>query len=140
MLNFKEEGMLELHCLTEQLNFLVAIPIYNEWEKTQFQYLLNNIKSTRLNSFEICKWCISHRLAYKILYPLRKSSILKNPYKYYKYLQMKFYLRKYQQAWENRGIEHGIVLSLCNFYSCISSFMCSACDISYSPISPPDCS
>jgi len=98
MLNFKEEGMLELHCLTEQLNFPIAIPIYSDWEKTQLQYLLNNIKSTRFNSYEICKWCITHQLAYEILYPLRKSSILKHPYKYYKYLQMKFYLRKYQQA------------------------------------------
>ncbi len=94
MLSFKEEGMKELHFLTEQLNFPIAIPIYNDWEKTQFQYLLNNIKSTRFNSYEICKWCISHQLTYEILYPLRKSSILKHPYKYYKYLQMKFYLRK----------------------------------------------
>lgn len=98
MLNFKNEGMQELHFLTDNLNFPIAIPIYNDWEKTQFQYLLSNIKSIRFNSFEICKWCIAHRLSYEILYPLKKSSVLKNPYKYYKYLQMKFYLRKYQQA------------------------------------------
>lgn len=98
MLNFKEEGMQELHFLTDNLNFPIAIPIYNDWEKTQFQYLLNNIKSIRFNSFEICKWCIAHQLAYEILYPLKKSSVLKNPYKYYKYIQMKFYLRKIKQA------------------------------------------
>lgn len=98
MLNFKNEGMQELHFLTENLNFPIVIPIYSDWEKAQFQYLQNNIKSTKFNSFEICKWCISHRLSYEILYPLKKSSIFKNPYKYYKYLQMKYYLRKYQQA------------------------------------------
>lgn len=98
MLNFKEEGMKELNLLTEGLSFPVAIPIYNDWEKIQFQYLQSNIKSSRFTSFDICKWCITHRLAYEIIYPISKSAIFKNPYKYYKYLQMKFYLRKYQQA------------------------------------------
>lgn len=98
MLNFKEEGMQELHFLTDSLNFPIVIPIYSEWERTQFQYLQNNIKSSRFTSYDICKWCIAHHLAYEILYPLRKSVIFKNPYKYYKYLQMKFYLKKYRQV------------------------------------------
>ena len=98
MLNFKEEGMQELHLLTDRLNFPIAIPVYSDWEKVQFQYLQNNIKSSRFTSYDICKWCIAHRLSYEILYPIKKSSILKNPYKYYKYLQMKFYLKKYQKA------------------------------------------
>ncbi len=98
MLNFKEEGMKELHLLTEGINFPIAVPIYSEWEKTQFQYLLNNIKATRFTSFDVCKWCISHHLSYEIIYPLNKASIFKNPYKYYQYLQMKFHLRKYQRA------------------------------------------
>mgnify|MGYP001024784118 FL=1 len=37
MLNFKEEGMKELHLLTEGINFPIAVPIYSEWEKTQFE-------------------------------------------------------------------------------------------------------
>ena len=53
MLNFKEEGMKELHLLTEGINFPIAVPIYSEWEKTQFQYLLNNIKATRFTSFDV---------------------------------------------------------------------------------------
>ena len=98
MLNFKQEGMRELNLLTERINFPIAIPIYNDWEKTQFQYLQNNIKSSRFTSFDICKWCITHKLNYEILYKLSKSAILKNPYKYYKYLQMKYHLRKYQSV------------------------------------------
>ena len=58
MLNFKEEGMKELHLLTEGINFPIAVPINSEWEKKQYHYLLNNIKSTRLTSFDVCKWCI----------------------------------------------------------------------------------
>lgn len=98
MLNFEIKEIDELNILTERLNFPIAIPIHNSWEKTQFKYLENNIRSTRFTSYDICKWCIIHNLEYEILYPLSKSVILKNPYKYYKYLQMKFYLRKIKQA------------------------------------------
>lgn len=36
MLNFKEEGMKELHLLTEGINFPIAVPIYSDWEKHSF--------------------------------------------------------------------------------------------------------
>lgn len=99
MLNFKQEGLKELHFMTERLNFPIAIPVYTDWEKTLLQYLQNNVKSTRCTSYDICKWCITHKLPYEILYPLSKSAILKNLYKYYKYLQMKFRLKRWQNSY-----------------------------------------
>lgn len=95
LLKFQKEGLKEVHLLTEQINFPVAIAVYNDWEKIQVQYLLANIKSTRFTSYSICRWCIVHKIQYQILYPIRKISILKNPYKYYKYLQMRMKLRKF---------------------------------------------
>lgn len=76
MLKFQQKGLKEVHLLTEQINFPVAIAVYNDWEKTQVQYLLANIKSTRFTSYSICRWCIVHKIQYQILYPIRKISIL----------------------------------------------------------------
>lgn len=98
MLKFKEEGMTELHFLIENLNFPIAIPIYSDWERTLLDYLQCNIQSTRFTSYDICKWCITHKLSYQVLYPLSRFAILRNPYKYFKYLQMKFLLKKYQHG------------------------------------------
>lgn len=94
MFNFNQEGLKELHFLTEGINFPIAIPIYDDWQKTQFQYLLSNIRTTAFTSYDICKWCIIHNLQYQIIYPIKKISILKNPYKYYKYIQMCIKLKK----------------------------------------------
>lgn len=93
MLDFNADGMKELHFLTEKLNFPVAIPVYSDWQKTQFQYLQNNIKDGRYNSYDICKWCILHGLQYNVIYSLSKKTIFKHPYKYYKYLEMMFKLK-----------------------------------------------
>ena len=94
LFNFNQEGLKELHFLTEEINFPIAVPIYDDWQKTQFQYLLSNIKTTTFTSYDICKWCIVHNLQYQIIYPIKKISILKNPYKYYKYIQMCIKLKK----------------------------------------------
>ena len=95
LLKFQQKGLKEVHLLTEQINFPVAIALYDDWQKTQVQYLLSNIKSTRFSSYEICRWCIAHKICYQILYPIKKISILKNPYKYYKYIQMCIKLKKF---------------------------------------------
>ena len=36
MLNFTKEGMKQLHILSEGINFPVAIPVYTDWQETQF--------------------------------------------------------------------------------------------------------
>lgn len=95
LLKFQQKGLKEVHLLTEQINFPVAIAVYNDWEKTQVQYLLANIKSTRFTSYSICRWCIVHKIQYQILYPIRKISILKNPYKYYQYIKLLMKLNKF---------------------------------------------
>lgn len=95
LIKFEQEGLKELHFFAEGINFPIAIPIYDDWQKTQFQYLLSNIKSTKFSSFDICKWCIIHKLQYQIIYPIGKVSILKNPYKYFMYKQMCIKLKKF---------------------------------------------
>ena len=95
LIKFEQEGLKELHFFLFVINFPIAIPIYDDWQKTQFQYLLSNIKSTKFSSFDICKWCIIHKLQYQIIYPIGKVSILKNPYKYFMYKQMCIKLKKF---------------------------------------------
>lgn len=83
------DNLKEVHIYKENLNFPVIIFICNEWEKTQLAYLDPKVH----NSESLCRWCISHQIQYQILYPIKKSTIIKNPYKYFKYLEMKARLR-----------------------------------------------
>ena len=89
IINFNPEGMKGLHFYIEGLNFPIAIGTYSDWEEVQVSYLSSNIKNGGFNSEAICRWCKSHQIQYRIVYPVKKSSIWKNPYKYYKYLQLK---------------------------------------------------
>lgn len=89
IIKFDPEGMKGLHFYMEGLNFPVVIGTYSDWEETQVSYLSNHIKDGRFNTEAVCRWCISHRIRYQIVYPIRKRIILKNPYKYYKFLQLK---------------------------------------------------
>ena len=93
MLKFNADGLKELHFFTENINFPIAIAIYDEWQKTQCSYLLANIQG--FSSEQICIWCITHHIEYQILYPLSKLIIFKNPYKFYGYLLMKYRLKRY---------------------------------------------
>ena len=95
MLNFTKEGMKQLHILSEGINFPVAIPIYTDWQRTQIQYLLENVRTTRFGSYDICRWCIAHKFKYGVVYPLSRQAVFKNPYKYLKYLEMMLKLRKF---------------------------------------------
>lgn len=80
----------ELQIFTKNLNFPVAIFICTDWEKTQLSYLNPGMH----NSESLCRWCISHHIQYQILYPILVSTIFKNPYKYFKFLQLKLRLSK----------------------------------------------
>ena len=62
MFNFNKEGMKELHILSEGINFPVAIPIYTDWERTQIRYLLENVRTAGFGSYDICRWCIAHKV------------------------------------------------------------------------------
>lgn len=89
IINFNPEGMKGLHFYIEGLNFPVAVGTYSDWEEVQVSYLSSNIKNGGFNSEAICQWCISHQIQYRIVYPINKSTIFKNPYKYFKFLQLK---------------------------------------------------
>ena len=95
MPDFKKEGMKELHILSEGMNYPVAIPIYADWQGTQFQYLLESIRTAGFSSYDICKWCIAHKFKYCVVYPLGRKTIFRNPYKYLKYLEMMLKLKKF---------------------------------------------
>lgn len=94
MHNFSKDGMKELHILAEGMNFPVAIPVYTDWQGTQVRYLLNSIRASGLNSYDVCRWCIAHKFMYSVVYPLDTKTIFRNPYKYLKYLEMMLKLRK----------------------------------------------
>ncbi len=89
IIKLPEENLQSLHFFTKGMNFPVVAGSYSLWEKQQLSYLESNLSSTGFNTEALCQWCITHNINYQILYPLKKASILKNPYKYYKFLQLK---------------------------------------------------
>lgn len=89
IIKLPEENLKGLHFFTSGMNFPVVAGSYSDWEKLQLSYLESNLISVGFNTESICQWCINHNIRYQILYPIRKSSILKNPYKYYKFMQLK---------------------------------------------------
>ena len=95
VLKFEENGLKGLHFFTEKINFPVVAASYSDSEKSQLSCLETNVKSGGFTTEAICKWCIHHHVQYQILYPLKKISIIKNPYKYYQYLMLKRKLNKY---------------------------------------------
>lgn len=94
-LDFDMEGMKELQILAEGMNYPVAIPIYTDWQKTQYQYLIARVRNTGFSSYDVCRWCITHQLQFKILYPMDKKTIFKHPYKFLKYLEMMSKLKSF---------------------------------------------
>ena len=95
MPGFDKEGMKELHILAEGMNYPVAIPIYTDWQGMQFKYLLDSIRTDGFGSYDICKWCITHKFKYCVIYPLDRKTIFRNPYKYLKYLEMMLKLKQF---------------------------------------------
>lgn len=89
IIEFKKENLKVLHFFVEHLDFPVAVATYNEWEEQQICYLERRYECFKMNTESICKWCINHRINYQIIYPINKIFIIKNPYKYFKYLQLK---------------------------------------------------
>lgn len=89
IIKLPEENLQGLHFFAKGLNFPVVAGSYSTWEKQQLSYLEASLNSTGFSTEAICQWCISHNVRYQILYPLKKISILKNPYKYYKFIQLK---------------------------------------------------
>lgn len=94
IIDFNPEGMLGLHFYVEGLNFPMAVGTYSKWEETQVSYLSNNIRNRNWDTEDICQWCIKHNIQYRIIYPIRKSCIVKHPCKFYKFLQLKQQLKK----------------------------------------------
>lgn len=95
MLNFNKERMKELHVLAKGLSYPVVVSVYTEWQAVQLKYLLDSIRTAGLDSYDICKWCITHKFEYRVAWPLSRKTIFRNPYKYLKYLEMMLRLKMF---------------------------------------------
>lgn len=94
MLKFEPNNLKALHFFTEGLNYPVAIAAYSDWQENQLSYLVSNFQSKQFTTESVCRWCMSHNLQFQIIYPISKISIIKNPYKFFKFLQLKYRLAK----------------------------------------------
>lgn len=77
------------HFFAGGMNFPVIVVTNNEWEEEQLSYLKRNFQRGGFTTKSICEWCIRHQMEYWIFYPTRIGYILKHPYTFIKYLQLK---------------------------------------------------
>ena len=89
ILKFNQKSLKAVRFFTKNLNYPIAMASYNEWQEQQISYLCSNYERLKLNSEELCLWCIRHEIQYQIMYPLKRFPMIRNPYKYYKYLKLK---------------------------------------------------
>lgn len=94
MLKLKPDNLKALHFFTEGLNYPVAIAAYSDKQEALLSYLISNFQTKQFTSESVCRWCLSHNLQFQILYPISKMSIFKNPYKFFKFLQLKYRLSR----------------------------------------------
>jgi len=94
-LSFEKQDLQGIHFFTEGLNFPVATVSYSEWETNQINYLESNFQKVGFTTESLCQWCINHQIQYRIIYPIKNISIIRNPYKFYKYLQLKRNLKEH---------------------------------------------
>lgn len=88
------ENLQSIHIYQEKLNYPVVVYACSDWEETQIKYMSENFKNGIFTTYSLCLWCISHQILYQILYPISRKSIIRNPYKFYKFCQLKRKLRK----------------------------------------------
>ena len=95
ILGFREEGLKGLHFYIKGLEFPVVAAEYSERDKGMFRYLDTEVKEGRMNSEEICQWCISHKIYFSLLYGIRRWHVFRNPGKTWRFLQMRVRLKNY---------------------------------------------
>lgn len=89
MLKFNSKNLKALHFFTEGLNYPIAIAAYSDWQEVQISYLESVFRDSKFTSEKIIEWCLSHDIQFQIIYPISKKNIFKNPYKFFKYLELK---------------------------------------------------
>lgn len=89
ILDFEKKGIDKLHFFAGGIIFPVVVATYSDWENQQLLYLKRNFQRGGFTTKSVCQWCIHHQIDYRIFYPLSIGYILKHPYKFIKYLQLK---------------------------------------------------
>ncbi len=95
VLGFREEGLRGLHFFIKGLEFPVVAAEYSERDAQAFHYLEENVKAGIMDSESICQWCISHQIYFSLLYGIRLSHVLRNPFKTWRFLQLRVRLKDY---------------------------------------------
>ena len=96
ILKFKKDNLKSVNFFTKGIQFPVAIAAYSEWEEQQISYMCKNYNELKMNTEDICKWCITHGITYQMMYPLCMTDIVKYPIKFYKYVNMR------QRLWKEK--------------------------------------
>lgn len=78
------EDFRDMRVFIDPSSFPVVVYIRNEWEATELSY----VKPEQHDSESLCKWCKTHRINYRILFPISIRHFLKHPFAYYRYCRM----------------------------------------------------
>lgn len=98
ILKFKKDNLKSVNFFTKGIQFPVAIAAYSEWEEQQISYMCKNYNELKMNTEDICKWCIRHHIKYQIMYPMNWKEVVGNPVQYFQYVKMIIDLTKEQNT------------------------------------------
>ena len=88
------ENVESIHFFTKDLCFPVAVYSRSKEERTKIEYMKRSFDTAGHTTGSLCIWCIRHQVEFQIMYPIRKVTVVKNPYKALKYLLLRKRLRK----------------------------------------------
>ena len=85
-----EKDITAVYIYSKGLEFPVMIAERGEWDKTQISFLNLAVHTTK----SLVQWCDNHGIIWKIIYPVRRFSWVKNPVKYIRYRVLMCDLRR----------------------------------------------
>lgn len=71
-----------IHIFSKHLEFPVMIEEHSDWDRTQIGYLRTDIHTTE----SLIRWCKAHGMDCRVIYPLRRWEIVRNPLRYMRYV------------------------------------------------------
>lgn len=87
--DFDQEITDKWHFFAGGMTFPVIVVTNSDWEEQQLSYLKRNFQEGGFTTKNICQWCMRHQMKYQIFYPPSIGYILRHPYMFIKYLQLK---------------------------------------------------
>ncbi|MCD8110427.1 MAG: hypothetical protein LUE14_10080 [Clostridiales bacterium] len=67
-IDFSTENLMAIHFFADSLEFPVAAAAYSEQDESMLTTLEFNFQAAGHTTESLCRWCISHKIQYRIIF------------------------------------------------------------------------